>query len=320
MTSGADVEQMDALGRALEEERARFGVVGMAVAVVRDGRLAMARGFGERDRARGLPVTERTLFAVGSATKAFTATLIAALVGDGLLEWDRPVREYLPRFRLRDAVASDLMTPRDLLCHRSGLPRHDLAWYANPELSRREMVEERLRHLEPNKTFREVWQYSNLMYLTAGHLAGEVLETSWEDGVRRRLLSPLGMDGTCFSPAEARRSPDWSRGYREHDGEVEEMEQKHFPVCGPAGSIYSSVADVARWIEANLDRGRLGDAEVIAPRRSRSCSRRPWSSPARRGCGPRSSGSATAWAGSWRAIAATGSSITPATSTATARW
>jgi CubicO group peptidase (beta-lactamase class C family) len=256
---------MQTLERVLEEERRRFDVVGMGVAVVRDGELAMARGFGLRDLAGQLPVTGRTLFAIGSSTKAFTATLIAALVGDGLLEWDRPVREYLPRFRLRDPVATALMTPRDLLCHRSGLPRHDLSWYANPDLSRREVVEERLRHLEPNRTFRELWQYNNLMYLVAGYLAGELLGASWEDGVRERLLQPLGMTDTCFSPPEARQADDWSRGYRDRDGQPEEMEQKDFPVCGPAGSIYSSVADVARWIEANLNDGRRGDEEVFAP-------------------------------------------------------
>ncbi|RDI68253.1 serine hydrolase domain-containing protein [Nocardia pseudobrasiliensis] len=121
------------LTHVLEGELERFAVPGMAVGVVRDGHVVLARGFGLSD------------------------------VGDGLLEWDRPVREYLPRLRLHDPIATELITARDLRCHRSGLPRHDFAWYANPELSRREMVEQRLRHLEPNRTFREVWQYNNLM-------------------------------------------------------------------------------------------------------------------------------------------------------------
>ncbi|HEX4213205.1 MAG TPA: serine hydrolase [Candidatus Dormibacteraeota bacterium] len=263
MTTSA-TGSLETLERSLDEERRRFDIAGMAVAVIRDGTMEMARGFGRRDEEGGLPATERTLFAIGSATKAFTAGLVAALVGDGLLSWGRPVREYLPRFALLDPVATALMTPRDLLCHRSGLPRHDLVWYANPDLSRREVVEERLRHLEPNRTFREVWQYNNLMYMTAGHLAGEVMGTSWEEGVRRRLLEPLGMDGTRFSPAEARATDDWSRGYRDRDGRREEMAAKDFPVCGPAGSIYSSVADLARWLEVNLNQGRRGEEELIA--------------------------------------------------------
>ncbi|WP_216901002.1 serine hydrolase [Nocardia alni] len=253
------------LAQALEGELERFAVPGMAVGVVQDGQVVLARGFGLRDVAAGLPATERTLFAIGSTTKAFTATLLAALVGDGLLEWDRPVREYLPRLRLHDPVATDLLTARDLLCHRSGLPRHDIVWYANPELSRREVVEQRLRHLEPNRTFREVWQYNNLMYLIAGYLAGELLGSSWEQGIRERLFTPLGMTGTCFSPQEARSGTDWSRGYRERDGVREEMPPKHFPVCAPAGSIYSCVADLARWVQANLNGGRLDGREVIDP-------------------------------------------------------
>lgn len=254
----------EALEQALERERQRFDIAGMAVAVVGEGTLAWSRGYGRRDDAAGLPVTERTLFAIGSATKAFTASLVAALVGDGRLSWDTPVREYLPRFALKDPVATAEMTPKDLLCHRAGLPRHDLVWYANPGLSRREVVEERLRHLEPNRTFRELWQYNNLMYMTAGYLAGEVMEASWEDGVRQRLLDPLGMASTCFSPAEARATDDWSRGYRDRDGRRQEMPPKDFPVCGPAGSIYSSAADLARWLEINLNDGRRGEEELIA--------------------------------------------------------
>ncbi|ATL67816.1 serine hydrolase [Nocardia terpenica] len=263
MTTEMGVE-LAGLVEALEFERQRFETPGMAVAVIRDRRTVLARGFGLRDVAARLPATERTLFAIGSTTKAFTATLIAALVGDGLLEWDRPVREYLPRFRLHDPVATELITVRDLLCHRSGLPRHDLVWYANPDMSRRELVE-RLRHLEPNRSFREVWQYNNLMFITAGYLAGELLGSSWEEGVRERLLGPLSMADTFFSLTEARRAADWSRGYRERDEGPEELAPKDFPLSGPAGSMYSSVTDLARWMEVNLGAGRVGEREVIAP-------------------------------------------------------
>lgn len=255
---------MEGLTGALERERQRFAAPAMAVAVVRDGRVELARGLGLRDVDAGLPATEHTLFAIGSTTKAFTATLLAALVGDGLLEWDRPVREYLPRFRLRDPIATELITPRDLLCHDSGLPRHDFTWYANPDLSRREMVE-RLRHLEPNRTFRQTWQYNNLMYLVAGYLAGELLGSTWEEAVHERLLAPLGMTDTCFSPAAARLFDDCSRGYRERETGPEELPPKDFPVCGPAGSIYSSVTDLARWMVANLGDGCIDGREVVPP-------------------------------------------------------
>src|SRR5690242_11189706 len=127
------------LEEALSAEQERFGDVGFSVAVVKDDELIFERGFGLRDRAAQLPVTENTLFAIGSSTKAFTAAVVAALVGDHKLEWDTPVREYLPYFKLFDPVASELITPADLLCHNSGLPRHDLLWYGNYTATRREL-------------------------------------------------------------------------------------------------------------------------------------------------------------------------------------
>ncbi|MBO0684796.1 MAG: serine hydrolase [Candidatus Dormibacteraeota bacterium] len=258
-------EEVGAIEQRIEDERGRFQVPGTAVAMVREGEVVLARGFGFKDHEGRSPVTERTKFAIASVTKAFTATLIAALVGDGRLEWDRPVREYLPRLRMYDPVATELMTPKDLLCHRSGLPRHDLLWYANPHLSRREVVEERLRHLEPSLSFREGWQYNNLMYLTAGYLAGQVMSTTWEEAVTTRLLVPLGMTATCFSPEEARQTGDWSQGYRETRGRLVPQELKDMPVCGPAGSIYSCVADLAEWVRVNVNDGRRGDVQVIEP-------------------------------------------------------
>jgi hypothetical protein len=103
------------------------------------------------------------------------------------------------------------------------------------------------------------------MFLTAGYLAGEVAGATWEEGVSRRLLDPLGMSSTCFSPQEARETPDWSRGYGEKGGELRELEQKDLPVCGPAGSIYSCVVELAEWVKVNVNRGLRGDYEVIAP-------------------------------------------------------
>src|SRR5579875_1823485 len=213
----------------VERERQRFEVPGVAIAVVHDGTVEIARGFGQRDLAADLPVTDQTLFAIASCTKAFTSTLIAMLVRDGLVEWDKPVREYLPYFRLHDPVASDLVTIRDLLSHRTGLPRHDIAWYGNPRLDRRELVANRLRHLPLSKGIREAYQYNNLMYLTAGLLAGEVLNSSWEDAIRAKLLGPLGMTASRFSPAEASATPDWSRAYHRKGRSTDEVPRKDFP-------------------------------------------------------------------------------------------
>src|SRR5271165_2362378 len=134
---------------------------GFAIAVIQDGKVILSKGYGLRDVKKNLPVTEKTLFAIGSATKSFTVTAMGTLVDQGKLDWDKPVRDYLPDFRLWDQFATERMTPRDLVTHRSGLPRHDLMWYNSP-FSREELFA-RLRYLEPNKDFRTTFQYQNLM-------------------------------------------------------------------------------------------------------------------------------------------------------------
>jgi CubicO group peptidase (beta-lactamase class C family) len=130
-------------------------VPGLAIAVIQDGKVILSKGFGARDVRKNVPVTPRTLFAVGSITKSFTVTELGMLVDEGKLDWDRPVREYLPGFKLYDSVASERITPRDLVTHRSGLPRRDLLWYSS-NFSRAEMVE-RLRYLEPSKDLRSTF-------------------------------------------------------------------------------------------------------------------------------------------------------------------
>jgi CubicO group peptidase (beta-lactamase class C family) len=253
-----------ALEGIIEAERQRFGLPGCAVAVVRGDEVLVARGFGTRDLAGERPVSKHTLFAIGSSTKAFTASLCGALVDDGLLEWDRPVRHYLPRLRMHDPVATELLTVRDMLSHRSGLPRHDLLWYGNEKLRRDDLVE-RLQHLQPNKTFRELWQYNNLMYVTAGYLAGELMGCSWEQAVRRRLLEPLGMGNTNFSVLESQQSPDHALPHAPTAEGLVEVPFRGLDLAGPAGSINSCVADMAKWAMAQVNGGVVDGKQVISP-------------------------------------------------------
>jgi CubicO group peptidase (beta-lactamase class C family) len=145
---------MESIERFVTEQLAAWEVPGCAVAAVRDGEVVLAGGWGRRDLEAGLPVTPGTLFAIGSTTKAFTAATIGALVDDGLVDWDRPLRDYLPELRLHDLVVADRLSIADLLCHRSGLPRHDLAWLGHPDLSRAELVR-RLRFLPLSRDLRQ---------------------------------------------------------------------------------------------------------------------------------------------------------------------
>ena len=168
-----------------------WGVPGVAVGIVWGRRTVWVKGYGRRDMKRDLPVTEDTKFYTGSCGKAFTATAMGILVDEGKLQWDRPVREYLPSFRMYDPVATERTTPRDLLTHRTGLGRHGRAWL-NSSATRLGIVE-RLRHLEPAADFRAAFQYSNVNYIVAGALMEYVTGQTWEELIRSRLLMPLRM-------------------------------------------------------------------------------------------------------------------------------
>ena len=195
---------------------ARDQIPGVAVGVVERGHLVFARGFGYRDVDQRLPVTPDTLFPLGSCSKAFTATAIALLADEGRIALDAPVRAYLPDFALADPAASATLTIRDLLTHKSGLPRHDLFWYQAP-FSRDELYR-RLRFLEPSGPARTRWGYNSLMYVVAGRIVEKVSGESWERFVQARILLPLadashppfgGSDGgrprSCLCLLAARR-------------------------------------------------------------------------------------------------------------------
>ena len=241
---------------------ADWKVPGLAISIIKDGKVILAEGFGYRDIEKKLKVTPHTLFAIGSCTKAFTAAAVGLLVDEGKVEWDQPVRTYLPSFKLQDVVASERMTPRDLLTHRSGLPRHDLAWYGSPA-SRKELFE-RLPYLEPSKDFRALFQYQNLMYMTAGYLVGEVAGMSWEKFIQKRFFEPLEMSESNLSVNDSQKSPDFALPYQEKDGQVEPIPFRNIDAIGPAGSINSNVLDMANWVLMNLNKGKFKERQIVS--------------------------------------------------------
>ena len=241
-----------------------WNVPGLAVAVVKDGEVAYIKGFGFRDTDRTLPVTPKTLFAIGSCSKAFTTFVMATLVEEGKLEWEKPVRDYIPWFKLHDPSATERITPRDLVTHRSGLPRHDAVWYNNLDISREELVR-RLAYLEPFADLRAKWRYNNLMFLTAGYLVETVTGEPWEDAVRERIFTPLGMSRSNFSVFDSQKSDDFALPYREKDDRLEQIPFRPITNMGPAGSINSSVEDMAQWLKVQAGGGKLDGQTVISP-------------------------------------------------------
>ncbi|MEM7705928.1 MAG: serine hydrolase [Pseudomonadota bacterium] len=254
---------LEGLDAEIEQALTDFNVPGLGIAIVAGGDVVYARGFGYRDMDKELPMTPDTLFAIGSTTKAMTSTVLGVLVDDGALEWDEPVRRYLPSFNLADAGIAARISTRDLVTHRSGLPRHDLLWYNNNGGTRAELIA-RFEHLEFTADLRERFQYNNLMYMTAGYLAGELSGSTWEEVMRSRLFSPLGMERTNFSVAKSQADANHARPYRENDDdELEEIPFRSIDLVGPAGSVNSSVNEMARWLQFNLDGGRAGDAQLV---------------------------------------------------------
>lgn len=247
----------------LEENLHDWNIPGMAVAVVRSDTVLLSEGFGVRSIDGSKKVTPKTLFAIGSTTKAFTATVIGSLVDEGLLDLDEPVRTYLPDFQLQDEYATAHITLRDLLSHRSGLPRHDLLWY-DSKFTRQELYD-RLRYLEPTAELRQKWQYQNLMFMTAGLVAERLTGKTWEELVRERIFKPLGMKDAVFSVDDMEKSADHAVPHSKNsEKKIETIEPRNLDAIGPAGSIDAGVAEMATWVRLNLNGGELNGTRVLS--------------------------------------------------------
>lgn len=253
----SNLDQIDSVVARIQQESR---VPGVAVAIVADGQVIFARGYGYRDLEAKHPMTARTIYPIASTSKALNATLLGTLVDEGKLAWDAPVQTYLAGFRLGDPVTSTRVTVRDLVTMRTGLPRHDWVWMEHA-ISRADLVE-RLRHLELSAGFRERFQYNNLTTTTAGHLAEIVTGESWEELLRKRILDPLEMSSTGFSePTDGEVTLMYHENSRR---ELVRTRRIATDVGAPAGgSIHSHVEDMARWAAFNLNGGKVAGRSLI---------------------------------------------------------
>ncbi len=251
------------IDRNIEAIRGEFGIVGLSVAVVKDGRTIYAKGFGERQLGRGEPVDENTLFAIGSNTKAFTAAAIGILVDEKKMGWDDRVTKHLPWFQLYDPYVTREITVRDILSHRSGLGRRgDLNWYAT-DFDRKEVVR-RIRYLEPNSSFRSEAGYQNTMVLAAGLVLEAVSGQSWDDFVTSRILRPLGMNRTRTSVRELAGMDDVATPHERIEGKIVPVPHRNIDNVAPAGAILSSASDMSRWMRMMLGEGELDGTRIVS--------------------------------------------------------
>ena len=239
-----------------------FDVPGMAVAIVKDGKVVVAKGYGVRKLGEPTPIDEFTIFAIGSNTKAFTTTALATLVDEGKLSWDDPVYQRLPGFVMYDPYVSHEMTIRDLLTHRSGmgLGEGDLLFWPHTTYTREEVIY-KLRFMKPQSSFRSHYAYDNLLYMTAGQIIPAVTGTSWEDYVRQRIFTPLGMQHSNVSNAAFKSGDDYAFPHSRVDGKLQVIPFGALDNAGPAGAINSCATDMAKWVQLQLNRGKYVDRE-----------------------------------------------------------
>lgn len=248
-----------ALNRLLDDWHA----AGFAVAVVEKDKIVYSKGFGFRDLEAKKPVTPNTLFAIGSSTKAFTSSLMGMLEKEGELKLDDIATDHLSdlKFFNRDMDAN--VTIRDLMCHRTGLPRHDYSWYLFTSESRDSLMR-RIRYQEPTTPLRSSWQYNNFMFLLQGMIAEKYYKSTWEKAIRDQILTPLGMKRSVMSISELEKDEDASKGYtNKNDSVIKATDYYNIDAMGPAGSINSSVTEMANWVITWIQGGKFQGKEII---------------------------------------------------------
>lgn len=258
-------EPYPGLDAYIEAAMKAWNVPGVAVSIVRNDSVIHARGYGVREVGRATPVDAQTVFAIGSSSKAFTAAAVAMLADEKKVSLDAQAANYLPGFQLADPYASRELTVRDLLSHRSGLARGELAWYGS-DYDRDEIVR-RVRFLQPSWSFRSRFGYQNIMYIAAGQVVARVGDTTWDDFVRDRILQPLGMTSSTTTVRALAGRPNLASPHFESDGTVRAIPAwRNIDNAGAAGSINSNVLDMAQWVRLQLGRGSVNGRRLISAR------------------------------------------------------
>lgn len=249
----------DDLNKILEATNA----AGFAVAVVEKNKILYAKGFGYRDVENKIPADANTLFAIGSSTKAFTSAILGQLRADDKLSFNDSPRKHIPELEFYNDDMNNNIIIKDLMSHRTGLPRHDYSWYLFPSHDRDSLMQ-RVKYQEPFTGIRQQWYYNNFMFLAQGVIAQNITGKSWEDNIRERFINPLGMSRTNVTIDEMKTASNAAYGYQtEKDNSNSKMDYYDIAAMSPAGSINSSVNDMSRWLITWINKGKFNDEEII---------------------------------------------------------
>ncbi len=256
-------EQIQALDKYIQEAIQLWKPPGLAVTVVKDQEVLFQKGYGTREIGKDLPVNEHTLFVCASTTKAFTSAALAMLVDEGKVDWDDQVVEHLPHFRLSDPYITSELTVRDLLTHRSGMGNADFLW-TFMDLSPDDILY-KMRQLEPAYSLRAGYIYQNIMYLAAGEVVESASGIPWCTFLKERIYNPLGMTETYAYKSQTAGQENRAEAHERIKGEIIRIEQSEADSIGPAGSMWSSVSDMSKWIQFLLDSARVNGQTLIQP-------------------------------------------------------
>lgn len=271
VSAGARAQEHAAIDAHIERVQKTFDVPGIALAIVKDGKVILAKGYGVRTVGRPERVDAHTLFGIASNTKLFTATALGVLVEEGKLEWDAPVIRYLPWFRLGDPYVTRELTIRDLLVHRSGLGLGggDLLWWPPTTYDRTEIAR-RLKDVPLVTSFRSAYAYDNVLYLVAGEVIREVSGLSWEEFLTTRVLRPSGMTESTVRHGDPGPAKNVATPHAPINGRVQPVKPFDSDNTNPAGGINANAVEMARWMIVQLDSGRAPDGtQVFSPRTTR---------------------------------------------------
>ena len=250
---------------ALDEAQSRFHVPSYSATIYHKGQLFSFSG-GQRDLENGLAADDQTLYAIGSCTKSFVAGAVCTLADRGLLRLDDTIRDHIPEFEMFDPYVSQHLTVRDMLCHRCGLPRHEMSWYARLDVLTEEDIIRMFRYLRPNQPFRYKWQYSNQMFALAGFLIRRLTGKTWQQVVRENIWEPLGITRAAFSPKEAQALGNCAVPYLYDKEKNAPYAVPHADIgaMGSAGSIYMATSELIKWDRMLLSGGVWEGRRVLS--------------------------------------------------------
>jgi CubicO group peptidase (beta-lactamase class C family) len=248
------------VARAMHE----FNTPGVAVAIVKDGKVAHLKGYGVRRLGLSEKVDENTLFGIASNTKAFTACALAMLIDEGKLDWDDRVIDHMPDFRVSDPYVTREMTVCDLLTHRSGmgLGAGDLMFFPDSNFTREEIIHNQ-RYIPLATSFRSHYAYDNVLYVVAGQLIPAITGKSWDDFILERIFLPVGMSHSNTTVAALKPGVNFATPHATVDGKMQPVKNDHVDNTAPAGAINSCVSDMAKWVMVRLNEGVLPDGKQL---------------------------------------------------------